>query len=165
MQVAVEGLPHAGHVAPLDQRLRDVRPAHGRLAGDLQHPLPAQRHPQFRQLGQHRAPPRRAALAVRRQLRLQARLLDRCEVAQDVRVAAVGQVGAQFDAGDHPHADRRARAHGLGDAGGRVVVGQRDVAHAVRGRAADQFVRRQDSIRVPAVCVEVADCQLDRVAS
>ena len=84
----------------LNQRPGDVRAAHGCLAGDFEHALPADRLADRRELLDHVLATLETAGAELRQLLLQLRvveLLDR-QVAQHVHLVAL-DVGAQLAAG------------------------------------------------------------------
>ena len=152
----VEGIGDLVDVAGLDERLRDVRAPDRRLAGDLLHTAPLDHDAHRPQLLDDAEAARDAADAQLGEDLLQLGVL-RVEVeAEHVHFGAV-DVGAHLDAGDQRVTGvLRGRDARLGDALGRVVVGEGVVLHALLRRQVDDLGRREAAIGGRAVRVEVA---------
>src|SRR3989442_5728923 len=103
----VERVVVALHVALLEERLREVRPAERAALRDLEHPRERDRVAERVQLLDHERDAAAAVLAQPAQAVLERRVRGIDEVAEDVDVAPLG-LGVQLGRWDHTHAERGA---------------------------------------------------------
>ena len=146
------------HVARLEERLCEVRPAERPALGDLAHPIERDRVSEGVQLLHHQRDAAPAVLTQPAEPFLERVVLRVDEIPEHVDVSPLG-FGVQLGGGDHPKAAALALRDRLGDAEQRVVVREGQRPHAAGRGARDELRRCERAVGCDRVRV-----QIDRVA-
>ena len=154
-EVAPEGVLFAARVAALDERLREVRARHDALvAGGVHDVLPGDAAAEADELADDLDVAAVAAFADARERRAEGGVAGVAAVGEEVDDHA-GDVDAEFDAGDRPHAARPCGGEEVRNALGGVVVGQGHRRKPRGGAQLHQLLRGAGAVGKRGVDVQV----------